>query len=236
MTPDWNPELADDLWKELRQRTPTAPLAPKIAPARGPSKRPRIASRKARLAASGIALLASLLFMSARALFRGEIPLVGGSALICAMLGILLFDQTLPGPARDSLADGRRPISLLRGQRRGLVACLAIGTLLAFTTLAESFLHLGGDVHIPVVRCSTHALITGMVALASLLWIWRRTDPFSPMLTGALLGASSGIVGAIAVTFACSNREGFHLLISHGLTTTALAIVGAGLGRRWLTP
>lgn len=238
MTPDWNPELADEVWKELRSRasSPRPRVPSSGSPSPKPSQRPRAWTRKSRLLASGAALFVSIVLMSVRAIIRGDLPLVGGSALVCSLLGILLLDQTLPGPTRAPSTFLQRPIALTRGPRRGLLAALAIGTLLVLTGLAESFLHMGEDFRAPVVKCATHALLTGSIALACLLWIWRRTDPFSPLLTGALLGASSGVIGSLAVTFVCVNREGFHLLLGHGLTTTVLAIVGAWFGRRWLTP
>lgn len=235
MTPEWNPELLEDAWKKLRERTaPPSHSGGHSVPTDLRARRGL--SRRARLALSGAALFGSLILMSIKVLVRGELEVLGWGALLSVGLGIVLLDQTLPGRISGALSDGGRPIALTRGPRRGLLGILALGTLLVFASLAESFAHWDGGVKIPFLHCTTHSLITGAVALSALLWIWRRTDPFSPSLTGGLLGASSGIVGALAVTLVCTNREGFHLLLSHGLTTTALAICGAWIGRRTLTP
>ena len=66
--------------------------------------------------------------------------------------------------------------------------------------------------------------------------LWRHTDPFSPGLSGALVGLLGGLAGAVGIGFACPNAEAWHMCIGHGLTLAAVGSLGWLLGRRLLAP
>jgi hypothetical protein len=84
--------------------------------------------------------------------------------------------------------------------------------------------------------CGLVTLLFGAAASGCLMFIWRRTDPLTPRLSGAFAGLVGGLTGAVAMGFACPCNESWHLWLSHGLTIVALVCVGGAMGRRWLSP
>lgn len=84
--------------------------------------------------------------------------------------------------------------------------------------------------------CGVVALAVGGLCTASVLFVWRRTDPFNPGLAGALLGLVGGIAGATSVGLVCPHTEGWHLWIGHGLSVVVMCALGAAIGRRLLSP
>jgi hypothetical protein len=84
--------------------------------------------------------------------------------------------------------------------------------------------------------CGFHALLFGGLGTAALLFIWRQTDPFTPRLSGAVMGLAGGLVGAISLDMVCTSREATHLWLAHGATLATLVVLGWVLGRRCLTP
>ncbi len=85
-------------------------------------------------------------------------------------------------------------------------------------------------------RCGLRALLLGSLTGAGLLYVWRRSDPYTPQITGALAGLLCGLVAASATGFVCTGNEGWHLWLGHGLTVLALVWLGAWLGKRFLSP
>ncbi|HEY3499230.1 MAG TPA: NrsF family protein, partial [Polyangiaceae bacterium] len=75
------------------------------------------------------------------------------------------------------------------------------------------------------------ALVTGGVLL-----LWRRTDPMSPGVSGALAGLAGGMGSALAFGVACPSHEAWHLWLSHGVVVVALVVLGGAVGRRLLAP
>lgn len=84
--------------------------------------------------------------------------------------------------------------------------------------------------------CGLVALALGATAAGGVLYVWRRTDPWNPGWSGALAGLVGGLAGALSVGLVCPGREGWHLWIGHGLSVLALALLGASVGRRVLSP
>lgn len=84
--------------------------------------------------------------------------------------------------------------------------------------------------------CGSFSLAAGAAALSGMLYLWRRTDPFNPQLSGSLIGLASGIAGALAVGLKCPVTESWHLLLAHGAGVALLIGVGLLLGRRVLCP
>jgi hypothetical protein len=109
--------------------------------------------------------------------------------------------------------------------------CAASTSLLPF----DDFLVAPRSLRSTVV-CGIHALLFGAMASAALFILWRRTDPFSPRLTGALTGLAGGLVGAVALDMTCTSLEAWHLWLGHGATLLALVLGGWVIGRKWLAP
>lgn len=133
---------------------------------------------------------------------------------------------------------GRRVHRVLRW---GMVYAIIGAFLLHLTLASDSTLPLGTFLRDAqslrhTVVCGVHALIFGALAIVALFLVWRRSDPFSPRLSGAISGLAGGLVGAVALDMTCPHMEAWHLWTGHGLTL--LMLVGAGwyAGRRWLAP
>ena len=84
--------------------------------------------------------------------------------------------------------------------------------------------------------CGAFSLLLGAVAAAGTLHAWRRTDPLTPGLTGALAGLLGGLTSAVGVGVACPSHEGWHLWLAHGTTVLVFVVVGWAVGRKWLAP
>jgi hypothetical protein len=108
---------------------------------------------------------------------------------------------------------------------------LTAGSILSF----NEFLVVQRSVRSTVV-CGVHSVLFGAAASAVLFVLWRRSDPFSPRLTGALTGLAGGMVGAVALDMTCPNDEAWHLWLGHGLTLVAFVLAGWIAGRRWISP
>jgi hypothetical protein len=77
---------------------------------------------------------------------------------------------------------------------------------------------------------TTMALAAG--PLIAFVRVRRGSDPASPRLTGAALGAASGVWGDAAHVLICGYTAPAHILIGHVLPVVLLAAVGALLGDR----
>ncbi|MCC6217553.1 MAG: DUF1109 family protein [Polyangiaceae bacterium] len=84
--------------------------------------------------------------------------------------------------------------------------------------------------------CGLHAIVISAFLTAAMMLVWRRTDPFSPGLSGALVGLAGGLVGALAVGAVCPTHDAWHLLLSHGTLVALLSAAGWLVGRRALAP
>jgi hypothetical protein len=86
------------------------------------------------------------------------------------------------------------------------------------------------------LMCGSIAFFTGVGTFAAILHLWRRTDPFNPQLSGALIGVVGGLSGAVASGLMCPITESWHLLLSHGCVVIALTVAGVFIGRRIVCP
>jgi hypothetical protein len=86
------------------------------------------------------------------------------------------------------------------------------------------------------VGCGVVALIFGALIAGGALIAWRRTDPYHPGISGAMIGMVAGLASGSGMSVACASHEGFHSYFAHGMVVFALALAGFGLGRRLLTP
>jgi hypothetical protein len=86
------------------------------------------------------------------------------------------------------------------------------------------------------LRCGLHALLSGAIVSGGVMMLWRHTDPFTPGLSGALVGLFGGLCGAIALGVACPHGQSWHLWLGHGLAVALLTLGGWAVGRKWLAP
>lgn len=125
---------------------------------------------------------------------------------------------------------------------------LRIGLLLAVPALFLGYLALVSPEHVGfasfaqghsgahAVGCGAIALLLGALVAGGAIFAWRRTDPYTPGLSGALIGMVAGLASGSGMTVACASGEAFHVCLSHGLVVFALSAMGFGLGRRLLAP
>lgn len=83
-------------------------------------------------------------------------------------------------------------------------------------------------------KCLALGLLTGALPLFAALVAWRRTDPLTPLATGAAFGAGAGLASAVLVDLWCPVAYVPHLLLGHVLPIVLLAAVGALIGWRVL--
>jgi hypothetical protein len=81
-----------------------------------------------------------------------------------------------------------------------------------------------------VCVATTVALAAG--PLLAFLQLRRGSDPESPRLTGAALGAAAGVWGDAAHVLICGYTAPAHILIGHVLPVVLLAGAGVLLGDR----
>lgn len=132
-----------------------------------------------------------------------------------------------------------RPPGKRSGWRtRLLVATLVPVSFCVYLALASSeTLPLDHALHDRgILGCGMYTLLTSAVVALGVMLPWRRTDPVSPGLTGALLGLGGGLVAATAASVVCPCREGWHLWLAHGASLVLVVLIGAWVGRRWLAP
>ncbi len=212
------PRPSDSVLAALRQEFENAP-AEKVS-----------LTRAQRAVYSTVALCVGLFLTTLTAVFRAPQTVLVAAAVLSASVGALLLAGAVPGERH----------SMGRSWRRSLVGGLTIGALVALALKAESFApfaeFLGDESLHRAGACVAHSLMSGVVGGAALLFLWRRTDPFSPGLTGSLLALFGGLVGTTSVTLICQSTEGLHLTVGHGAGLLILTLVGFFAGRKWLSP
>ena len=193
-----------------------------LQPARGLSAASRWAVGVAIVAATMVSVVAVYGTSSASApLERALSGLAVAVALIAAGTFVGLGRG---GPARVSV---------------GTRAVMALGPLVLFfgfvwlTSALSLFDVAGGSAR---QTCLFEGALIAAVPMTALLLLWRRTDPFAPRLTGALIGGWAGLTGAVGLSMACPSTDAVHLLFAHGAAVLGGSAVGAWLGRRLLSP
>jgi hypothetical protein len=88
----------------------------------------------------------------------------------------------------------------------------------------------------PALVCAIRGLLIGLAGGGALFWLWRKTDPWTPRLSGALVGGASGAIAAATVSMMCGGVSAGHLAVGHWLVVPILAIMGALTARRVLAP
>ncbi len=175
--------------------------------------------------------------------------IVGGSAFLASgVLGIGYASAALWGALGWAivllaiLAVNLRPQSVHAGIWRALVLLGVPGGFFWYLTTQSgpgpSFLDFINDTGmcVHVVKCGLMSLVVGAMASAGMFYVWRASDPFSPRLSGVVLGLAGGIAGALTAGFVCPGQDAWHVVFGHGLGVVVLAVGGAALGRRVLSP
>ncbi|MEZ4441776.1 MAG: NrsF family protein [Polyangiaceae bacterium] len=126
--------------------------------------------------------------------------------------------------------------ALLGSSTRGLVvATLIVGwTIYLFSGMTDEAL--ASAFAGPAIGCWLRSLGAGILGGGVFMFIWRGTDPWTPRLSGALIGACAGTIASAGVGIPCPSVHGGHLLIGHWLAVPVLALLGALVARRVLEP
>jgi hypothetical protein len=139
-------------------------------------------------------------------------------------------------------------VTLVRPPGKRGSRVLRIAMLLAMPLLFVGYLALVSSYQVPLAKfaqgysgghalgCGIVALLLGALVAAGAIFAWRRTDPYTPGLSGALIGMVAGIASGSGMSVACASGEAFHVCFAHGLVVFALSAMGFGLGRRLLAP
>jgi hypothetical protein len=188
----------------------------------------RAFSRLERVVLSALGLAVGIVLFSFRALGTEPMVVAVSTLTFSCLAAALLFSGVIPGAAKWE-----------GGTRRLMGAALSLGLLVVLFLQAEHFSTFNQFFSSGVssaARCALHAFASGLIATLALMLVWRRTDPFSPGTTGAMLGLFGGLAGAVSIELTCHNGEGLHLTLGHGLAALVLAGAGYLVGRKWLTP
>ena len=86
------------------------------------------------------------------------------------------------------------------------------------------------------VGCGLRSTLAGAVGAGAFMWIWRKTDPWTPRLSGALIGACAGAIASAGVGIPCPPEQGGHMVVGHWLAVPVLALLGALMAPRVLSP
>ena len=122
-----------------------------------------------------------------------------------------------------------------RSQRALVLATLVVAwTVYLASNITDQAL--GTALAGPAIGCWLRSLLAGLVGCGAFLYIFRRTDPWTPRISGALLGACAGTIASAGVGIPCPSETGGHLMVGHWLAVPLLALFGAIVARRVLEP
>jgi len=190
-------------------------------------------SARRRLLLTALAALAGLAALLAAGLWDHREPGGGSESVLWAALGWVSVVSVVLG-----VGVARPPGKRSAWTTRLLVATLVPLSFCVYLALATSeTLSLDHALHDRgTMGCGLYTLLTSALVALGIMLPWRRTDPVSPALTGALLGLGGGLVAATAASVVCPCREGWHLGLAHGASLVIVVLIGAWVGRRWLAP
>jgi hypothetical protein len=194
-------------------------VARDMAPQRGPSPLARIAAGSV-----AAAIAVGIGAMMGRDLARAPANVL---AVVMATLAAIVVATGL-GVAR------KRPAPLAARVTLALLPPLAFAAIVLVSGWASpSGMALGADA---LGACLTRGAMLAALPLVVAVVAWRRTDPFTPRLTGAMLGGWAGLAGAVGVTLGCPSSDVWHIAIAHGGAVVGGALIGAVVARRFLRP
>jgi hypothetical protein len=158
-----------------------------------------------------------------RAALYGAVGWLGAQA-------VLVFVTLVRPPGKRGSRALR--LGLLLGVPLAFTGYLALAASEQFTFAKFSHGYPAGH----AIGCGLVALVLGALVAGGAMVAWRRTDPYNPGLSGAMIGMVGGLASGAGMSVACPSHEVWHSCFAHGLGVFALAIVGFGLGRRLLAP
>ena len=79
--------------------------------------------------------------------------------------------------------------------------------------------------------CFVGTIAFAMGPLVAFFAIRGASDPVSPRLMGAALGAAAGVWGALAIELHCRYASPFHVTVGHVLPVAVLVLAGIAAGR-----
>ncbi|HLK91983.1 MAG TPA: NrsF family protein [Polyangia bacterium] len=85
------------------------------------------------------------------------------------------------------------------------------------------------------LRCLGLGVMTGGLMLFAALMSWRRSEPVTPVSTGAAFGAGAGLGSALLIDLWCPVAYVPHLLLGHVLPILILSVAGGVIGGRVLS-
>ncbi len=133
-------------------------------------------------------------------------------------------------PARGALGQPRPALVALA---IGLPASLLLVSLVASSAFPEAVrepLH-GWHGHL---MCTLIATGLSMAPIGALLWVFRRSDPVAPWISGAALGAVAASWAGAVLAVQCPHAEPLHVALAHAGPIALSAVVGAVIGARVL--
>ncbi len=152
---------------------------------------------------------------------------------------IVFFAVAWIGTAAAAGAYVLVPPKTTLGRSRGRLLALAValpvallGAALAANALFPEALAGSQERWAMNAHCVKVALLLSIAPLAAFLYVFRRSDPVRPSITGAALGAIASSWGGAILAVQCPNPEPVHVAIAHVLPVIVGAIVGAVLGAR----
>jgi hypothetical protein len=151
-------------------------------------------------------------------------------ALAWSLVLVVLLVVGLGSPA------ARRPASLLRRALVCAVPVLFVVYLGLHASSGSGFDHFVHSEATGAMRCGLFSFGVGAVITTLMLALWRRSDPITPSLSGALIGLGGGLSASIGAGIGCSTNESWHMLLGHGPIVIGLGVFGWAIGRRWLAP
>lgn len=212
------PHPPADLTSRIRDR-----VAADLAPRRGPTGRSRWLFG---LLAAGAMLMAVTVMMGAQVMsqpIRSGVIALGGLSLVAAATFTALVRS---GSARVGVG-ARLALALLPGLAFVVLAWIAYGVMPPVAATGA---------HVSTPACLVRGLMLASIPMTVLVVLWRRTDPFTPRLTGAIIGGWAGLTGTIGLTMACPSTDLVHIIVGHGAAIVGGALIGSLLGRRLLRP
>jgi hypothetical protein len=144
---------------------------------------------------------------------------------------VVLVLVTLARPP-DKRGSRNLRLAILAGTPVLFMAYLALVSTEHFAFQRFSQGHSGAH----AITCGIVALFFGALIAGGALIAWRRTDPYHPGISGAMIGMVAGLASGSGMSVACASHEAWHAYFAHGLVVFALALMGFGFGRRLLAP
>jgi hypothetical protein len=206
---------------ELRERVLAAVRTRQASPLAGGARRHALAVVLAVLCASGVSLAIGLPGLRGRPL-----AYVASLAVAWMLVGVA---ATWAGVSRGRSMLGRTAGWRIAAATLTPVALLATSTAVGMAWPQTLLDRPAVDDHLFCV-VGTVALAFG--PLAAFLAIRRSSDPVSPYLTGAAIGAAAGAWGALGIELHCRYTSPWHVFLGHVMPVALLVGLGVAAGSR----